>query len=171
MEDELLVDTQKFASCIFRNAFHATSMKNAKIHQWVVKIHTARAKGMIKGLQTHQSKSTVANRCKCTQLQDTSQRNLNQKPHSVSASVSNIATLILCNGELATIEEYGTFVKIVNNDDQCTKPLEGASDRCQEISAKAQCLVHYLSIICEEADAYWYPGPRFHPVWPWNSYR
>ena len=49
------------------------------------------------------------------------------------------------SGEPATIEEYvpGTFVKIVNNDGQCTKPPEGASDQCKEIFAKAQSLVHY----------------------------
>lgn len=52
MEEELLVDTKKFASGAFRDAFHATGKKSAKNHQpteWVVKTYNARAKSTIEG--------------------------------------------------------------------------------------------------------------------------
>ena len=94
MEEELLVDTKKFASGAFRDAFHATGKKSAKNHQWVVKTYNE-LRARLKGLRTHQSRTTVANRCKCTQLQDTSQRNLNKKPHPVLVSVSNVTTVII----------------------------------------------------------------------------
>ena len=90
MGEELLVDTNKFASGAFRDAFHATGKKSAKNHQWVVKTYNAKAKSMIEGT----ANTSIEDHCR-KQVQDTSQRNLNQKPHPVLVSVSNITTVII----------------------------------------------------------------------------
>ena len=90
MEEELLVDTKKFACGTFRDAFHATGKKSAKNHQWVVKTYNAKAKSTIEGT----ANTSIEDHCR-KQMQDTSQRNLNQKPHPVLISVSNITTVII----------------------------------------------------------------------------
>lgn len=150
MEEELLVDTKKFASGAFRDAFHATGKKSAKNHQpteWVVKTYNARAKSTIEGAAS----TSVEDHCRKQVQMHAVARHLTKKFQSKApSSFGKCFKYDRCfytsyNGEPATIEEYvpGTFAKIVNNDGQCIKPPEGASDQCNEIFAKAQCLVHY----------------------------
>lgn len=150
MEEELLVDTKKFASGAFRDAFHATGKKSAKNHQtneWVVKTYNTRAKNTIEGT----ANTSVEDHCRKQVQMHAVARHLTKKFESKAPSSFgkcfkyNHCYYTSYSGEPATIEEYvpGTFVKIVNNDGQCTKPAEGASDQCKEIFAKAQSLVHY----------------------------
>ena len=51
-----------------------------------------------------------------------------------------------------TVEEFvsGQFMKYVNNDGQCIIPKADAHPEFKEIFDKAQCLVHYKSLITWE---------------------
>ena len=147
MEEELLVDTKKFASGAFRDAFHATGKKSAKNHQWVVKTYNAKVKSTIEGT----ANISIEDHCRKQVQMHTVARHLAKKfeskapPSFGKCFKYNYCYYTTYKCEPATIEEYvpGTFVKIVNNDGQCAKPPEGSSDQCKEMFAKAQCLVHY----------------------------
>jgi hypothetical protein len=150
MEEELFVETKKFASGAFRDAFHATSKKSSKNHEtkeWVVKTYNARARSTI----GETVNTSIEDHCRKQVQMHAVARHLTKKFESKApSSFGKCFKYTHCyyttyNGEPATIEEYvpGTFVKIVNNDGHCTKPPEGASNQSKEIFANAQCLVHY----------------------------
>lgn len=149
IQQEVLVDTNKFASGAFRDAFHARACGKAEGNQngeWVVKTYNSKALDAIETLNS----SIESHTRKQVQMHAVA-RHLPRK-FALKAPAEfgecfkyNRSYYTTYNDQPATIEEYvpGSFVKYVNNDGKCVSPPDESTDEMKELFAKAQCFVHH----------------------------
>ena len=147
MEQDVVIETQKFSSGAFRDAFRATSKTNGTQKQWVVKTYNPKA---VEAIVVKLS-STIDDHARKQVQMHAVARHLAQKfalkaPTEFGACFQyNRCYYTTYNDRPATVEEYvpGNFVKYINNDGTFTYPQVGSSDEYKELFEKAQCLVHY----------------------------
>ena len=151
----LYVDDDKFASGAFRDAFKATAESGSQCKEkWVVKEYNVKSKNTIEDtLQT-----TIEIHTRKQVQMHTVARQLTKQfstivPEEFGQSFAyNKVFYSRFNGKAVTVEEFvsGQFTKYVNNDGKCIIPKADAHREFKEIFDKAQCLVHYTSLITEE---------------------
>ena len=147
MEQDVIIQTQKFSSGAFRDAFRATSKTSGTPEQWVVKTYNPKA---VEAIVVKLS-STIDDHARKQVQMHVVARHLTQKfaltaPTEFGACFKyNRCYYTTYNDRPATTEEYvpGNFVKYINVDGTFTYPRDGSSDEYKEQFEKAQCLVHY----------------------------
>lgn len=157
-EEEMVVkcslETEKFSSGGFRNAYHASisSMTTGEKH-WVVKTYNDKALKSI----TETLKTTPQNHCrKQVQMHEVA-RHLTKKfrekaPKEFGECFNyNHIYFTTIDEEPATIEEFvpGNFAKLINNNGKCAS-FHDESESFQELLDKAECLVHYTYKVTNE---------------------
>ena len=151
----LYVDDDKFASGAFRDAFKATAESGSQCKEkWVVKEYNVKSKKTIEDTL----KTTVEIHTRKQVQMHTVARQLTKQfrtivPEEFGQSFAyNKVFYSGFNGKPVTVEEFvsGQFTKYVNNDGKCIIPKADAHIEFKEIFDKAQCLVHYTSLITEE---------------------
>ena len=154
MEQNIFVETEKFSSNAFRDAFKATSNAGGTKVQWVVKTYNLKA---VDAIVVNLS-STIEDHARKQVQMHAVARHLAKKfalnaPTEFGACFQyNCCYYTTYNGRPATIKEYvpGLFVKYVNNDGKCVNPGDECNDEYREFFEKAQCLVHYSYNVSEQ---------------------
>ena len=154
MEQDVVIETQKFSSGAFRDAFRATSKTTGTHQQWVVKTYNHKA---VEAIVVKLS-STIDDHARKQVQMHAVASHLTQKfaleaPTEFGAYFKyNRCYYTTYNDRPATVEEYvpGNFVKYINNDGTFTYTHDGCSDEYKELFEKAQCLVHYSYNIPQE---------------------
>ena len=150
MNVECKVESVKFSSGAFRDAFHATTADGDK---WVIKTYNQKAKNTIR----ETIKSTVENHCR-KQVQMHSVARLLAKKFERNAPSTfgkcfryNRCYYTMYDGEHATIEEFvpGSFTKYINNNGKSVDIPQDASEDVKQLFLKAQTLVHYSHMVTE----------------------
>jgi hypothetical protein len=145
---ELALESTKFDSGAFRNAFKGEEIKKhggKKI--WVVKTYNDKAIATIRD----DLNSTVENHTrKQVQMHEVARhvtKGFSVKvPEEFGECFSyNHVFYTQFKDTTATVEEFipGAFMKYVNNDGECIHPPGNSSSECKEVFAKAETLVHY----------------------------
>ena len=144
-QEDVVIDTERFSSGAFRDAFHAMSTRGTK--HWVVKTYNANTITTIED----QARTTIENQCrKQVQLHAVSRHLAKTFQSKAPKEFGECFSFNKCfyttyNGQPATIEEFvsGSFAKLINNDGECTGPQEDSSPYCKQLYAKVECLVHF----------------------------
>ena len=151
----LFVDDDKFASGAFRDAFKGTPESGSQCKkQWVIKKYNDKSKNTI----VDTIKTTVEIHTRKQVQMHTVARQLTKRFSSIvpeefgQSFAYNKVFYSRFNDEPVTVEEFvsGQFTKYVNNDGNCIIPKEDAHPEFKEIFDKAQCLVHYTSLITKQ---------------------
>ena len=158
MEEEVLVNTKKFSSGAFRDAYHGTKSKqaggNQQSTQWVVKTHNAKALKTIEDTLSSSVESLCRKQVQMHAMARHLAKNFKLKapPQFGKCFQYNRCFYTTYDGHPVTVEEYvsGSFMKIINNNGESAEPPEGASSSCKQLFAKAQCLVHYTYFSTEK---------------------
>jgi len=139
-----MIEDEPFSSGAFRDAFKATCNDQLHLGDWVVKKYTPTSITTIKEVL----KSTVEDHTRKQVQMHAVARNITQRFSSKvpaefgdSFQYGKVFYSVLDDIPV-TLEEFvpGEFRKYVNNNGAClTSPVEA----CDEVFAKAQCLVHY----------------------------
>lgn len=151
MEVECTVDSEKFSSGGFRDAYHCkltgkSANQNIANH-WVIKTYNEKSKEAI----GKQFNTTIESHCrKQVQMHEVA-RHLTKKfksqvPKEMGKCFQyNRVYYTTINEQPATVEEFvpGHFAKLINNDGKKAKVPEDADDDLKDLLAKAECLVHY----------------------------
>ena len=153
MEQDVFVETQRFSSGAFRDAFRATSKTGGTQCQWVVKTYNHKA---VDAIVVQLSSSIEDHARKQVQMHAVARHIAKKFALKAPSEFGSCFKYNHCyyttyNDRPATIEEYvpGSFVKYINNDGKCRYPHDGCSDEYKELFEKAQCLVHYSYDISE----------------------
>ena len=141
---DFMIEDEPFSSGAFRDAFKATCNDHLHLGDWVVKKYTPTSITTIKEVL----KSTVEDHTRKQVQMHAVARNITQRFSSKvpaefgdSFQYGKVFYSVLDDIPV-TLEEFvpGEFRKYVNNNGAClTSPVEA----CDEVFAKAQCLVHY----------------------------
>ena len=150
MNVECRVESEKFSSGAFRDAFHATTVHGDK---WVIKTYNQKAKNTI----SETVKSTVENHCRKQVQMHAVARHLAKKFERKAPSKFgecfkyNRCYYTMFDGEHATIEEFvpGSFAKYINNNGKSVVIPEDASQDLKDLFLKAQTLVHYSYVVTD----------------------
>lgn len=151
----LFVDDDKFASGAFRDAFKGTPESGSQCKkQWVIKKYNDKSKNTI----VDTIKTTVEIHTRKQVQMHTVARQLTKRFSSIvpeefgQSFAYNKVFYSRFSDEPVTVEEFvsGQFTKYVNNDGNCIIPKEDAHPEFKEIFDKAQCLVHYTSLITKQ---------------------
>ena len=151
MTVECKVESVKFSSGAFRDAFHATTVHGDK---WVLKTYNQKAKNTI----SETVKSTVENHCRKQVQMHAVARHLAKKfernaPTKFGECFKyNRCYYTMFDGEHATVEEFvpGSFAKYVNNNGNCVPVPEDATQDLKDLFLKAQTLVHYSYVVTDQ---------------------
>ena len=144
---ELAIESTKFDSGAFRDAFKGEEINKQGGKVWVVKLYNDKATNTIRDDL-------------CSTLEDHARKQVQM--HEVARHVTkgfsmkapgefgecfsyNHVFFTKFKDTVATVEEFipGAFMKYVNNDGECVHPPETCSSDCKEVFAKAETLVHY----------------------------
>ncbi|XP_078350666.1 myosin heavy chain kinase B-like [Oculina patagonica] len=150
MNVECEVESEKFSSGAFRDAYHATTVHGDK---WVIKTYNQKTKNTI----SDTVKSTVENHCRKQVQMHAVARHLAKKFERKAPSTFgecfkyNRCYYTMFDGEHATIEEFvpGYFVKYINNNGKCVPVQEDANQNLKDLFSKAETLVHYSYVITD----------------------
>lgn len=151
----LYVDDDKFASGAFRDAFKATPESGSQCKEkWVVKEYNVKSNNTIEDTL----KTTIEIHTRKQVQRYTVARQLTKQfstivPEEFGQSFAyNKVFYSRFNGKPVTVEEFvsGQFTKYVNNDGKCIIPKADADLEFKKIFDKAQCLVHYTSVVTKE---------------------
>lgn len=151
----LYVDDDKFASGAFRDAFKGTPESGSQCKKKrVIKKYNDKSKNTIKDTV----KTTVEIHTRKQVQMHTVARQLTKQFSSIvpeefgQSFAYNKVFYSRLNDEPVTVEEFvsGQFTKYVNNDGNCIIPKADAHPEFKELFEKAQCLVHYTSLITKE---------------------
>ena len=150
MSVECKLESVKFSSGAFRDAFHATTLHGDK---WVLKTYNQKAKNTI----SETMKSTVENHCRKQVQMHAVARHLAKKfernaPTKFGECFKyNRCYYTMFDGEHATVEEFvpGSFAKYVNNNGNCVPVPEDATQDLKDLFLKAQTLVHYSYVVTD----------------------
>lgn len=150
IEQEVLVETQRFSSGAFRDAFRATTCGKAgetQQGQWVVKTYNYIA---VETIEDKLNSSIESHTRKQVQMHAVARHIAKNFALKAPTEFGECFKYNRCyyttyNGKPATIEEYvpGSFVKYINNNGKCVDPADGSTNEYKELFAKAQCLVHH----------------------------
>lgn len=149
MEVECVLETEKFASGGFRDAYRCASKKTTT-KEWVLKSYNdAATEVMLEKLNTTPENHSR----KQVQMHEVA-RHLTRKFKSKAPAAMgkcfeyNHSYYTMINNKPATVEEFvpGPFVKLINNDGRKAKLPEQADEELKELHAKAECLVHYTYV-------------------------
>lgn len=144
---ELAIESTKFDSGAFRDAYKGEEIKKQDGKIWVVKTYNEKATNTIRDdlgstLEDHTRKQV--------QMHEVARHVTKGFSMKVPAEFGQCfrydhVFFTKFKDTVATVEEYieGTFMKYVNNDGECIRPPEPCSMDCMEVFAKAQTLVHY----------------------------
>ena len=148
---EILVETEKFSSGGFRDAFKgvtgvALSSTNGQHQTWVVKTYKPNAIKAIEdtmqsNLEDHTRKQVQMH----TAAREITKCFASKVPSNFGACFKyNKVYYTVFDGNPATIEEFveGEFQKYINNTGKVCKPVD-CTDEEEVVIDKAECLVHY----------------------------
>lgn len=152
--EEFAIDTQKFSSGAFRDAFRASTIKPTKCEDWVVKTYNDDA---VKTIQ-ETANSSIEDNCRKQVQMNSVARHIAQRfkakapPEFGECFDYNHCYYTVYNGKPVTVEEYipGSFYKLINNDGECLTPTDDSSPHLKELFSKAECLVHYSYVSTKE---------------------
>ena len=148
---DFMIEDEPFSSGAFRDAFKATCNDHLHLGDWVVKKYKPTSIETIKELL----KSTVEDHTRKQVQMYAVARNITQRFSSKvpaefgdSFQYGKVFHSVLDDLPI-TVEEFvpGEFRKYVNNNGAC---LTSPGDACDEVFAKAQCLVHYSDVFTEQ---------------------
>ena len=137
---------EEFSGGAFHDAFRASSFKQKKCKEWVVKTYNDDA---IKTIQDTVNNS-VENHCRKQVQMHSVARHITQRfkakaPQEFGECFEyNNCYYTAYNGKPVTIEEYvpGSFYKLISNDGQFID-LNDSFAHLEKLFLKAECLVHY----------------------------
>lgn len=151
MEVECTVDSEKFSSGGFRDAYHCHLTGKAPTphmeRHWVVKTYNNKATETI----TTTLQSSLEDHCrKQVQMHEVA-RHLTKKfqskapPEFGTCFSYNHSYFTRVDDKPATVEEFvpGSFVKIINNNGKRAQLPGDANEELKDLFYKAECLVHY----------------------------
>lgn len=151
MEIECTVDSEKFSSGGFRDAYHwkltgKSANRNIANH-WVIKTYNEKSK---EAIGTQFNTSIESHSRKQVQMHEVA-RHLTKKfkakaPKEMGECFQyNHVYYTTINDQPATVEEFvpGRFAKLINNDGRRAKLPDDADDELKDLLAKAECLIHY----------------------------
>ena len=145
---ELAVESTKFASGTFRNAFKGEQInEKGEKKIWVVKTYNEKATTTIivdlgSTLEDHTRKQVQMHEVTKHVTKGFSMK----VPQEFGECFSyNHVFYTTFKDTVATVEEFipGTFMKYVNNDGECIPPPLACTSECKEVFAKAETLVYY----------------------------
>ena len=145
MAQDVVIETQRFSSGAFRDAFRATSKTGGTQKQWVVKTCNLKA---VEAIVVKSSSTTDDHARKHVQMHAVARHvTQNFSPPEFGACFKyNCCYYTTYHDKPANVmEEYvpGNFVKCINNDGTFTYLHNECSDEYKALFEKAQCLVHY----------------------------
>lgn len=151
MEVECTVDSEKFSSGGFRDAYHCKltgkSAGQNISNRWVIKTYNEKSKEVI----STQLKTNIESHCrKQVQMHEVA-RHLTKKFQSQAPQEMgkcfqyNHVYYTTIDEKPATVEEFvpGLFAKLINNNGKKADLPEDADKDLKDLLAKAECLVHY----------------------------
>lgn len=148
---DFMIEDEPFLSGAFRDAFKATCNDHLHLGDWIVKKYKPTSIETIKEVL----KSTVEDHTRKQVQMHAVARNITQRFSSKvpaefgdSFQYGKVFYSVLDDLPI-TVEEFvpGEFRKYVNNNGAC---LTSPGDACDEVFAKAQCLVHYSYVFTEQ---------------------
>ena len=152
--EEFAIDTEKFSGGAVHDAFRASSVKQKKCKEWVVKTYNDDA---IKTIQDTVNNS-VENHCRKQVQMHSVARHITQRfkakaPQEFGECFEyNNCYYTTHNGKPVTIEEYvpGSFYKLISNDRQFIDLNDDSFAHLEKLFLKAECLVHYSYVSTKE---------------------
>lgn len=148
---DFMIEDEPFSSGAFRDAFKPTCNDHLHLGDWVVKKYKPTSNETIKEVL----KSTVEDHTRKQVQMHAVARNITRRFSSKvpaefgdSFQYGKVFYSVLDDLPI-TVEEFvpGEFRKYVNNNGAC---LTSPGDACDEVFAKAQCLVHYSYVFTEQ---------------------